>query len=146
MRRESVRRPGSIYPRIHRRNLARLRGGIQPRAIYGYPVHGPSELGPTLSFKGINNASYTGCCPMSRAITSMTLAPEIPLNLSHMRVIEFVADSLRYWQSKLTSTGFALILESVSPARPRVSTPESGFLKAYCQDPELRTVKLVAEP
>ena len=83
---------------------------------------------------------------MSRAITSMTLAPEIPLNLSHMRVIELVADSLRYWQSKLTSTGFALILEPVSPARPRVSTPRAGFLRRAAKNPELRTAKLIAEP
>jgi hypothetical protein len=63
-----------------------------------------------------------------------------------MRVIELVADSLRYWATETHVDGFRFDLGTILARETKGFDTESGFLKACCQDPELRTVKLIAEP
>ena len=63
-----------------------------------------------------------------------------------MRVIEMVADSLRYWATETHVDGFRFDLGTILAREPNGFDNQSGLLKARCQDPELRTVKLIAEP
>ncbi len=68
------------------------------------------------------------------------------LNLSHPRVIQMVADSLRYWVSEMRVDGFRFDLGTILAREPDGFKTESGFLKAIGQDPLLAEVKLIAEP
>jgi glycogen operon protein len=68
------------------------------------------------------------------------------LNLSHMRVIQMVADSLRYWVTETRVDGFRFDLGTILAREPNGFDNQSGFLKACCQDPVLAAVKLIAEP
>ncbi|NEK71064.1 MAG: glycogen debranching enzyme GlgX, partial [Xanthomonas perforans] len=63
--------------------------------VYNHTAEG-SELGPTLSFKGIDNASYYRLAEDKRYYINDTGTGNT-LNLSNSRVIQFVNDSLRYW-------------------------------------------------
>src|ERR1700681_2960694 len=68
------------------------------------------------------------------------------LNLSHMRVIKMVTDSLRYWVTETHVDGFRFDLGTILAREPNGFDDQSGFLKACCQDPVLDTAKLIAEP
>src|SRR5260370_16513964 len=63
-----------------------------------------------------------------------------------MRVIEMVVDSLRYWANETYVDGFRFDLGTILAREPNGFDKQSVFLKASCQDPELRTAKLIAEP
>jgi isoamylase len=113
--------------------------------VYNHTAEG-NELGPTLSFKGIDNASYYRLLPDEPRYYINDTGTGNTLNLSHMRVIELVADSLRYWATETHVDGFRFDLGTILARETKGFDTESGFLKACCQDPELRTVKLIAEP
>src|SRR5208337_588614 len=68
------------------------------------------------------------------------------LNLSHPRVIQMVADSLRYWVSEMRVDGFRFDLGTILAREQEGFKTESGFLKAIGQDPLLAEVKRIAEP
>jgi len=113
--------------------------------VYNHTAEG-NHLGPTLSFKGIDNASYYRLLPDQPRFYINDTGTGNTLNLSHMRVIEMVADSLRYWAGETHVDGFRFDLGTILARESNGFDTESGFLKACCQDPELRTVKLIAEP
>jgi isoamylase len=113
--------------------------------VYNHTAEG-NHLGPTLSFKGIDNASYYRLLPDQPRYYINDTGTGNTLNMSHMRVIEMVADSLRYWAGETHVDGFRFDLGTILARERNGFDTESGFLKACCQDPELRTVKLIAEP
>jgi isoamylase len=113
--------------------------------VYNHTAEG-NERGPTLSFKGIDNASYYRLLPDKLRYYINDTGTGNTLNLSHMRVIQMVADSLRYWADETHVDGFRFDLGTILAREPDGFDHQSGFLKACCQDPELRTVKLIAEP
>ena len=112
--------------------------------VYNHTAEG-NELGPTLSFKGIDNASYYRLLPEPRYYINDTGTGNT-LNLSNPAVIEMVTDSLRYWVNELHVDGFRFDLGTILAREPNGFDNQSGFLKACNQDPVLRTVKLIAEP
>jgi isoamylase len=112
--------------------------------VYNHTAEG-NERGPTLSFKGIDNASYYRLLPDKRYYINDTGTGNT-LNLSHPSVIEMVTDSLRYWVNELHVDGFRFDLGTILAREPDGFDNQSGFLKACYQDPVLRTVKLIAEP
>ncbi len=112
--------------------------------VYNHTAEG-NELGPTLSFKGIDNASYYRLLPEHRYYINDTGTGNT-LNLSNSAVIEMVTDSLRYWVNELHVDGFRFDLGTILAREPDGFDNQSGFLKACNQDPVLRTVKLIAEP
>jgi isoamylase len=112
--------------------------------VYNHTAEG-NELGPTLSFKGIDNASYYRLLPDPRYYINDTGTGNT-LNLSNPAVIEMVTDSLRYWVNELHVDGFRFDLGTILAREPNGFDNQSGFLKACNQDPVLRTVKLIAEP
>lgn len=112
--------------------------------VYNHTAEG-NERGPTLSFKGIDNASYYRLAPDRRYYINDTGTGNT-LNLSHPRVIQMVTDSLRYWVQEMHVDGFRFDLGTILAREPDGFDNRSGFLKVCSQDPVLSTVKLIAEP
>ena len=113
--------------------------------VYNHTAEG-NERGPTLSFKGIDNASYYRLLPDQKRYYINDTGTGNTLNISHPNVIEMVTDSLRYWVNELHVDGFRFDLGTILAREPNGFDNQSGFLKACHQDPVLRTVKLIAEP
>ncbi|GAB6842943.1 glycogen operon protein [Methylorubrum rhodinum] len=113
--------------------------------VYNHTAEG-NERGPTLSFKGIDNASYYRLLPDRKRYYVNDTGTGNTVNLSHPRVIQMVTDSLRYWVGEMHVDGFRFDLGTILAREPDGFDSQSGFLKAVGQDPLLGTVKLVAEP
>jgi len=113
--------------------------------VYNHTAEG-NERGPTLSFKGIDNAAYYRLIPEQLRYYINDTGTGNTLNLSHARVIQLVTDSLRYWVQQTNIDGFRFDLGTILAREPDGFNSESGFLKACSQDPLLGTVKLIAEP
>ena len=113
--------------------------------VYNHTAEG-NELGPTLSFKGIDNASYYRLLPDNPRYYINDTGTGNTVNLSHARVIQMVTDSLRYWAEQTRVDGFRFDLGTILAREPNGFDNQSGFLKACSQDPCLSRVKLIAEP
>ena len=104
------------------------------------------EFGPTLSFRGIDNALYYHLQPDNPALYENWTGCGNCLNLAEPRVLQLVMDSLRYWVQEMHVDGFRFDL---APELARGAQGFSGgaaFLAAVRQDPVLARVKLIAEP
>ena len=114
--------------------------------VYNHTAEG-NELGPTLSFRGIDNASYYRLDANDRRYYVDFTGCGNSFNLHHPRVLHLVMDSLRYWVQEMHVDGFRFDL-ATTIAREKDSRfdPFSGFLDAIGQDPVLSQVKLIAEP
>ena len=113
--------------------------------VYNHTAEG-NELGPTLSFKGIDNASYYRLLPDQRRYYINDTGTGNTVNLSHPRVLQMVADSLRYWATEMRVDGFRFDLATILAREPYGFDEGGGFLDACRQDPVLSGVKLIAEP
>ena len=113
--------------------------------VYNHTAEG-NEFGPTLSFKGIDNASYYRLLPKQQRYYINDTGTGNTLNASHPRVLQLVMDSLRYWVQLANVDGFRFDLGTIMAREPNGFDNRSGFLKACCQDPLLQSVKLIAEP
>lgn len=113
--------------------------------VYNHTAEG-NERGPTLSFKGIDNASYYRLLPDQKRYYINDTGTGNTVNLSHPRVIQMVTDSLRYWVQEMHVDGFRFDLGTILAREPHGFDEQSGFLKAVAQDPILSSVKLIAEP
>ena len=113
--------------------------------VYNHTAEG-NERGPTLSFKGIDNASYYRLIPEQKRYYINDTGTGNTLNLSHPRVIQLVTDSLRYWVQEMHVDGFRFDLGTILAREANGFDHRSGFLKACSQDPVLGAVKLIAEP
>jgi glycogen operon protein len=113
--------------------------------VYNHTAEG-NELGPTLSFKGIDNANYYRLLPDQKRFYINDTGTGNTVNLSHPRVIQMVTDSLRYWEQEMHVDGFRFDLGTILAREPSGFDEQSGFLKACNQDPTLAKIKLIAEP
>jgi glycogen operon protein len=113
--------------------------------VYNHTAEG-NELGPTLSFKGIDNASYYRLMPDKKRYYINDTGTGNTLNLSHPVVIQMVGDSLRYWHQEMHVDGFRFDLGTILAREPGGFDTHNGFMKAVMQDPVLARVKLIAEP
>ncbi|HYI90421.1 MAG TPA: glycogen debranching protein GlgX, partial [Beijerinckiaceae bacterium] len=112
--------------------------------VYNHTAEG-NELGPTLSFKGIDNASYYRLAPDRRYYINDTGTGNT-VNLSNSRVLQMVTDSLRYWAQDMRVDGFRFDLATILGREPQGFDEDGRFLDACRQDPTLSQVKLIAEP
>ncbi|GAA0574266.1 glycogen debranching protein GlgX [Rhizomicrobium electricum] len=104
-----------------------------------------NELGPTLSFRGIDNASYYWLADNKSRYRDLTGTGNT-LNLAHPRVLQMVMDSLRYFVEHCHVDGFRFDL-AVSLARDKGEfDPQSAFFACVLQDPVLVKTKMIAEP
>jgi glycogen operon protein len=113
--------------------------------VYNHTAEG-NELGPTLSFKGLDNASYYRLMPGKPRYYINDTGTGNTLNLSHPVVIQMVCDSLRYWHEEMHVDGFRFDLGTILAREPGGFDTHNGFMKAVMQDPVLAKVKLIAEP
>jgi isoamylase len=113
--------------------------------VYNHTAEG-NELGPTLSFKGIDNASYYRLLPDQPRYYINDTGTGNTLNLSHQRVLQMVTDSLRYWVEEMHVDGFRFDLGTILAREPHGFDESGGFLDSCRQDPVLSSVKLIAEP
>ncbi len=113
--------------------------------VYNHTAEG-NERGPTLSFKGIDNASYYRLLPDQPRYYINDTGTGNTLNLSHPRTLQMVADSLRYWVQEMHVDGFRFDLGTILAREPHGFDTTSSFLNVCVQDPVLSKVKLIAEP
>ena len=113
--------------------------------VYNHTAEG-NEIGPTLSFKGIDNAIYYRLMPDDPRYYINDTGTGNTLNLSHPRVLQMVTDSLRYWATEMHVDGFRFDLATILAREPHGFDQGGGFLDAVRQDPVLSSVKLIAEP
>ena len=112
--------------------------------VYNHTGEG-SELGPTLSFRGLDNASYYRLHRDPRYYINDTGTGNT-VNVGHPMVLRLVMDSLRYWVEVMGVDGFRFDLCSVLGRTPSGFDPGASFFDAVRQDPVLARVKLIAEP
>jgi isoamylase len=113
--------------------------------VYNHTAEG-NEQGPTLSMRGIDNASYYRLMPDNKRFYINDSGTGNTLDLSHPCVLQMVTDSLRYWASEMHVDGFRFDLATILGRYHEGFSERHSFLVACRQDPVLRTVKLIAEP
>jgi isoamylase len=112
--------------------------------VYNHTGEG-NHLGPTLSFRGIDNLSYYRLDTDRRLYQDVTGTGNT-LNTDHPRVLQLVMDSLRYWALEMHVDGFRFDL---APALARENgdyCQTAAFFDTVRQDPAMAQVKLIAEP
>jgi isoamylase len=128
-----------MVARLHAQNLE-----VILDVVYNHTAEG-NERGPTISFKGIDNASYYRLAPDPRYYINDTGTGNT-VNLSNSRVLQMVMDSLRYWAEEMQVDGFRFDLATILGREPHGFEEDGRFLDACRQDPVLSQVKLIAEP
>src|SRR5580700_6545326 len=113
--------------------------------VYNHTAEG-NERGPTLSFRGIDNASYYRLLPDKPRYYINDTGTGNTMNLSHPRVLQMVTDSLRYWITEMHVDGFRFDLGTILGREAAGFDQGGGFLDSCRQDPVLSQVKLIAEP
>jgi len=112
--------------------------------VYNHSGEG-NHLGPTLSFRGIDNASYYRLDSDRRFYRDVTGTGNT-LNLDHPRVLQLVMESLRYWVQEMHVDGFRFDLCTALARENGEYGQGSAFFDAIGQDPVMAGVKLIAEP
>jgi isoamylase len=114
--------------------------------VYNHTAEG-NQMGPTLSFRGIDNASYYHLVPGNERYYMDFTGCGNAFDLRHPRVLQLVTDSLRYWVEEMHVDGFRFDLATTLAREEHGAfDPHSGFLDAVRQDPVLSRTKLIAEP
>jgi isoamylase len=131
-----------------RRTIRRLHGaGIEVilDVVYNHTASG-NEMGPTLCYRGLDNASYFRLIPGNERYYINETGCGNTLNISHPRVLQMVMDSLRYWAESFHIDGFRFDLGVALGREGTGFDPGSGFFDAILQDPILSRLKLISEP
>ena len=113
--------------------------------VYNHTAEG-NEQGPTLSMRGIDNASYYRLMPDDKRFYINDSGTGNTLDLSHPCVLQMVTDSLRYWAQEMHVDGFRFDLATILGRYHDGFDERHSFLVACRQDPLLRQVKMIAEP
>jgi isoamylase len=112
--------------------------------VYNHTAEG-NHLGPTLCYRGIDNASYYWLVPDNPRFYENFTGTGNALKLTHPRVLQMVMDSLRYWTEVFHVDGFRFDLATTLGRTPAFDS-SAPFFAAIRQDPVLANVKLIAEP
>ena len=113
--------------------------------VYNHTAEG-NQLGPTLSFRGIDNRSYYHLVAGQERYYNDFTGTGNALELRHRHVLRMVTDSLRYWVEEMQVDGFRFDLATTLARVEGRYDAEASFLDAVAQDPVLAGVKLIAEP
>ncbi|MFC0581910.1 glycogen debranching protein GlgX [Micrococcoides hystricis] len=115
--------------------------------VYNHTAEG-NHLGPTLSFRGIDNTGYYHLVEGDEAHYMDYTGTGNSLDLSNPMVMQLVMDSLRYWVQEMHVDGFRFDLATTLVREEGELGPDmySNFFHVVRQDPILRQVKLIAEP
>ncbi|WP_293887377.1 MULTISPECIES: glycogen debranching protein GlgX [unclassified Sphingobacterium] len=112
--------------------------------VYNHTGEG-NEMGPTLSFRGIDNASYYRLADDPRYYMDFTGTGNT-LNTRQPNVLRMIMDSLRYWIQEMHVDGFRFDLASALARELHEVDKLSSFFDVIHQDPIISQVKLIAEP
>ncbi|MCP9453428.1 MAG: glycogen debranching protein GlgX, partial [Nitrospira sp.] len=113
--------------------------------VYNHTAEG-NHLGPTLSFRGIDNLSYYRLVADNRRFYMDYTGCGNTLNVTHPRTLQLIMDSLRYWVMDMHVDGFRFDLASALARELHAVDRLSAFFDILHQDPILSQVKLIAEP
>jgi isoamylase len=113
--------------------------------VYNHTGEG-SHLGPTLCFRGIDNAAYYRLVEDDRRYYMDYTGCGNTLNMTHPRTLQLIMDSLRYWVLEMHVDGFRFDLASTLARELHAVDRLGAFFDIIHQDPVLSQVKLIAEP
>lgn len=113
--------------------------------VYNHTAEG-NELGTTISYRGIDNASYYRLVEEDKRYYENYSGCGNTLNIDHPRVLQMVTDSLRYWVEIMGVDGFRFDLAPILGRNTSYFSSTNQFFSALRQDPILSTIKLIAEP
>jgi glycogen operon protein len=113
--------------------------------VYNHTAEG-NQLGPTLSFRGLDNASYYRLTPENKRYYKDYTGCGNTLNMMTPRVLQLIMDSLRYWVLEMHVDGFRFDLAAALARELHDVDRLGAFLDIIHQDPVLSRVKLIAEP
>jgi glycogen operon protein len=137
---EQVREFKSMVKALHRAGIE-----VILDVVYNHTGEG-DHLGPTLSLRGVDNASFYRLDPQNRRYYMDFTGTGNSLNMLHPRTMQLIMDSLRYWVLEMHVDGFRFDL-AATLARELYEVNRLGsFFDIIHQDPVLSQVKLIAEP
>ena len=113
--------------------------------VYNHTAEG-DHLGPKLSMRGIDNATYYRLSPECRARYEDFTGCGNTLNMQSPQVLQLMMDSLRYWVEEMHVDGFRFDLASALARELHAVDRLSSFFDVIRQDPVISRVKLIAEP
>ncbi|MFD9715968.1 glycogen debranching protein GlgX [Streptomyces sp. NPDC059076] len=113
--------------------------------VYNHTAEG-NELGPTLSFRGLDNASYYRLAEEDRRLYTDTTGTGNSLLMRSPHVLQLIMDSLRYWVTEMHVDGFRFDLAATLARQFHEVDRLSSFFDLVQQDPVVSQVKLIAEP
>ena len=113
--------------------------------VYNHTAEG-GQAGPTISFRGIDNASYYRLAHDDKSDYINDSGCGNTLNLDHARVLQMVIDSLRHWVVDMHVDGFRFDLAVSLGRQAHGFDSEGAFFRAIREDAVLSQVKLIAEP
>jgi isoamylase len=113
--------------------------------VYNHTAEG-NQMGPTISFKGIDNASYYRLTEDDKRYYMDYTGTGNTLNAMLPNVLRYIMDSLRYWILEMHVDGFRFDLASTLARELHEVNRLSGFFDIIHQDPIISQVKLIAEP
>ncbi len=113
--------------------------------VYNHTAEG-NQLGPTLSFRGIDNADYYRLTDADRRHYFDTTGTGNSLLMSSPHVLQLIMDSLRYWVLEMHVDGFRFDLAAALARQFHEVDRLSAFFDLVQQDPVVSQVKLIAEP
>ncbi len=113
--------------------------------VYNHTAEG-NHMGPTLSFRGIDDAAYYRTVPGDPRHYMDYTGTGNTLNMRHPRAIQLMMDSLRYWIEEMHIDGFRFDLASALARELHAVDRLSSFFDIIQQDPVISQVKLIAEP
>lgn len=113
--------------------------------VYNHTAEG-NHLGPTLCFRGIDNAAYYRLCPDNPRYYMDFTGCGNSMNMTNPRTLQLIMDSLRYWVLEMHVDGFRFDLAATLARELHEVDRLSAFFDIIHQDPVISQVKLIAEP
>jgi isoamylase len=113
--------------------------------VYNHTAEG-NQLGPTMSFKGLDNRAYYRLVDNDPRFYYDTTGTGNSLNMRHPHVLQLIMDSLRYWVTEMHVDGFRFDLAATLARQFHEVDRLSAFFDLIQQDPVVNQVKLIAEP
>lgn len=137
---EQVSEFKSMIKRLHQAGIE-----VILDVVYNHTGEG-SHLGPTLAFRGLDNAAYYRPHPESPRFYADFTGCGNTVDLRHPPALQLVLDSLRYWVSDMHVDGFRFDIAPVLGRDDTGFNPRGAFFEQVKQDPVLSQIKLIAEP
>jgi glycogen operon protein len=137
---EQVREFKNMVKALHRAGIE-----VILDVVYNHTSEG-SHLGPTLSFRGLDNRTYYRPMPEDARYYEDFTGTGNTLNTPHPQVLQLTMDSLRYWITEMHVDGFRFDLAVALTRDEKGVEKFSAFFDAVHQDPVISQVKLIAEP